>query len=202
MAAALDINILCKEILDLDEIIPVLTKYKVRIESVHSIDSWMWDNEQNVGSFNQIAAIVDLQHIVIIKLRHSQIKDMGIYIEKIENRYLYTLWLNTEGYPMLDCENITMDNQQFYKKIIQAIFELKRLIKGSFEVADVGLETDFCYEKNMRDIIHNSKNMMIWVLNQDATLNFCLDDFQGGILEDMYILQRKSGYSSLATLFE
>lgn len=195
MAVVLDINILCNKILDLDDIRTVLTKYKVSIDSVNSIDNWMWDNEQKIASFKQIAAIVDMQHIVIIKLKSPQIKDMGIFIEKMENQYLYTLWINTEGYPMLDCEDITINNHQYYKEIIQAIFEFKRLIKDSFEVAGIGLETDFCYEKNIRDIIQNSKNMMIWILNPDDALNFHLDGFDS-IVEDMCILQRKSKYCS------
>lgn len=191
MAVVLDINILCNKMLDLNKIAFLLAKHKASIESINSIDNWMWDNEKKLEDFNQIATILDMQHIIIIKLKQPSIKDIGVYIEKIENQFLYTLWINTEGYSMLDCEKITMDNCEFYQEIIQAVLELNRLIKDSFEVVGIGLETDFCYEKDVIDIIRKSKNMMIWMLNKHDELNIQLEKFKGGMIEGIYVLQRK-----------
>lgn len=116
MAVVLDINILCNKMLDLAKSKLLLAKHNVSIESINSIDNWMWENEKEIEDSKQIANILDMQQIAIIKLKHPSIKDIGIYIEKIENRILYTLWINTEGYAMLDCEKITKDNSEFYKK--------------------------------------------------------------------------------------
>lgn len=190
MAIVLDINILCNKMLDLNTITMLFSKYEVSIEYMKSIDNWMWDNEKKIESSKQVMTILDMQHIVIIKLMQPLIKDMGVYIEKIKNQYLYTLWINTEGYPMLDCEKITLDNSEFYKEIIKAILELNRLIKDSFEVVGIGLETDIYYEENIMDMIENSKNIMIWLLNKHIKLNFELENFKGNVVEDIYVLQK------------
>ena len=191
MAVVLDINMLCNEILDLNMIATLLNKYSICMESMNVIDSWMWDNEKKVEDLNQIASILDMQHIVIIKLKSHQIKDMGVYIEKFENQYLYTLWINTEGYPMLDCEKITKDNCEYYKEIVRAILELNGLIKDFFDLVGIGLETDICYEKNVMDIVQNSKNVMIWILSKHKELNIQLDDFKSVMVEGVHVLQRK-----------
>jgi len=155
------------------------------------MDNWMWDNEKEIENFKQIAAILDMQQIVTIKLRQSLIKDLGIYIEKVENQFLCTLWINTEGYPELDCEKITMNNCEFYKEIIQGILEFKGLAENSFEVVGIGLETDISYEKSVMDIIRKSKNVMIWILNKHNDLNIQLENFKCHMIEDVYVLQRK-----------
>lgn len=190
MAVVLDVNILCNKVLDLNIIMVLLAKYGVSIMSMSSIDNWMWDNEKEIEPYNEIAAIVDMQHIAVIKLKQQRIKDMGIYIEKYENQYLYTLWVNTEGYPILDCEAITLDNSKYYKEIINIILELNGLIKDFFEVVGIGLETDICYKKNIIDIILSSKNVIIWMLSKHDGLSMQLENFNGNMIEGVYVLQR------------
>ncbi len=168
-----------------------LSKRKVSIEYIHSIDNWMWDNEKEIEDSKQIASILDTQHIVTIKLKKQLIKDLGIYIEKSENQFLYTLWINTEGYPMLDCEKITTKNSKFYKEIIDAIIELNGLVEDAFEVVGIGLETSIYYEKNVMDIIRKSKNVIIWILNKYDELNTQLEDFKCDMIEDVYVLKRQ-----------
>lgn len=191
MAIVLDINMLCNKMPDLNEITMLLSQYRVSIESMNSIDNWMWDNEKKIEDPKQITTILDMQQIVTINLKQPSIKDIGIYIEKIDSQFLYTLWINTEGYPKLDCEKITRDNCEFYKKIIWTILELNGVIEDFFEVAGIGLETDFCYEKNIIDIIRKSKNMMIWMLNKCDESNTQIEGFKGDMIEGVYILQRK-----------
>ncbi len=191
MAVVLDINILSNKMLDLNKSVSFLARYNISIESINSIDNWMWDNEKKIEDTRQIATILDMKHIVAIKLKESSIKDIGVYIEKIDNQFLYTLWINTHGYTMLDCEKITMENSEFYKKVIQALLEYNRLIEDSFEVVGIGLETDFCYTKDVMGIIQKSKNMMIWMLNKHHNLNIELEKYKGYMIEDMYVLQRK-----------
>lgn len=191
MAVVLDINILCSKMLDLNKSASLLAKHNISIGAINSIDNWMWDNEKEVEDFKQIANILDSHHIVTIKLKQPSIKDMGVYIEKVENQFLYTLWINTEGYAMLDCEKLTVNNSEFYKKLIQAVLEMNRLIEDSFEVVGIGLETDFYYEKNVMDIIRKSTNMLIWILNVHDGLNIQLDRFKGNVIEDVYVFTRE-----------
>ena len=87
MAIVLDINFLCNKMLNIDVVVTLLNRYNVSIESMNSIDNWMWDNEKNIESSQQFASILDAQHIIVIKLKSPLIMDMGIYIEKIEKCY-------------------------------------------------------------------------------------------------------------------
>ena len=60
----------------------VLNQYSVSIESMSSIDNWMWENEKKIDSFKQFETILDARHIVVIKLKRPLVKDMGIFLKK------------------------------------------------------------------------------------------------------------------------
>lgn len=191
MAAVLEISMLCNKILDLSMFTELLCEYRVSIESVNSIDNWLWENERSINDTDRIADILDMQHIAIIKLKQPMFKDMGVYIEKVENQYLYTLWINIEGYSELDCERITVHNREFYEKIVETILELNKPGKGLFEVAGIGVETDIQYNKNVMDIIRNSKNVAIWLLNRRDELNTHMEGYEIDILESVCVLRKK-----------
>ena len=48
MAVVLDINILSNKMLDLNKSASFLARYDISIESINSIDNWMWDNEKKI----------------------------------------------------------------------------------------------------------------------------------------------------------
>ncbi len=82
MAIALDINLLCNKMLNSDIVSKLLNQYSVSIESMSSIDNWMWENEKKIDSFKQFETILDARHIVVIKLKRPLVKDMGIFLKK------------------------------------------------------------------------------------------------------------------------
>ena len=192
MAIVLDVNILCNKILDIKLIATYLEKYSINIDAVYSIDNWMWENKKEIKDFKQISNLVDSQHIVVIELNKPSTKAVGLYIEKVENHFLYTLWINTEGYSVLDCEEVTMDNRESYRNIMQGILGLISLEKDSFVLAGIGLETDFCYENDIEDIILKSKNMLIWMINKYNGRMLQLSGFRGEMIEDIYVLQKEN----------
>ncbi|MCM1500920.1 MAG: hypothetical protein NC124_20875, partial [Clostridium sp.] len=194
MAIVLDVNLLCCKMMNLFTLSSLLNKYGICIESANSIDSWMWDNEKRLESLEDVESVLNRGHIAVLKTSHSQMKDMGIYAEKLRGRYLYTLWFNTEGYSMLDCEEITPDNWMFYKRIIQMVLELNGLIKNSVDVAGVGLETDMCYESDIMSTILKAKGIVIWLLNRRVIPDIPIEALKSEAIDDnMYILQRKNG---------
>ena len=67
---------------------------------------------------------------------------------------------------------------------------MNKLIEDSFEVVGIGLETDFYYGKDVKDIIQKSKNMMIWMLKKHDGLKPLLEAFKMDVVEDLYVLQR------------
>lgn len=190
MAIVLDINFLSNELMDIDTIESFLKKYNVKIVSINSIDNWMWDNEKEIGSLMQIAKVLSNCQIVIIKLKHPLMKDLGIFIEKVENMYLYTVWMNTEGYPMLDCDAITSENRKYFENIFSIVSKMKENNTSIFEAAAIGLETDIHYSKDILDMIQKSKNVLAWIFNQDVELNQKMDGYEMKRINGIKIVEK------------
>lgn len=167
MAVIFDINLLCKEIIDFNFVKKLLYDYNINIISASSIDNWMWDNEQQVRKIESIEEKVDECKIIVLKLDSQLFKDAGLYIEKINKEFLYTLWFNTEGYPQLDCDTINIENKVYYEKAYQAILKISDEKRDIVKIVGIGIETDFYYCENEVDILQNSKNVAAWILNQN-----------------------------------
>ena len=190
MAVALDINFLSNELMDIDIIENLFIKHNVKIVSINSIDNWMWDNEKEIDSLMHIGKVLNHCQIVIIKLKQPLMKDLGIFIEKIENLYLYTVWMNTEGYPMLDCDAITLENCKYFENIIATLLKMKENNINIFEVVAIGLETDIHYSKNILNMIQKSKNVFVWIFNQDVELNQKIDGYAIKRINGIKILEK------------
>lgn len=191
MAIVLDINFLCNNMLDISIIENLLIEYQVKVDTINCLDNWMWDNEKEVESLNGIEKMLMNNQIVVIKLKRPLIKDLGMYIEKIENIYQYTLWINTEGYPELDCDMINEKNRRIYEKILQAILCMKEKDLNIFEIIGIGLETDIHYSKKIIDIIKNSENILVWIINRHVELSNDVDGYVVKHVKGIEILERK-----------
>lgn len=190
MAIVLDINYLCNRMIGIDIIEQILRDYHVNITSIHSIDNWMWNNERIV-ELQELERVLNDNRIFIIKLQQMLVKDLGLYIEKVEDIYHYTLWINTEGYSMLDCDEINEKNEKYYEKIFQTIIRTNEKIKDGFDVVGIGLETDIYYSKNALGIIQNSQNIMIWMLNKHIELsNEMMIGYKIKCIEGVNILEK------------
>lgn len=176
MAATLDINILCKKILETDILENLAQDYGVSINSITSIDNWEWENEQQIKP-NHLTRVIDENKIVSISLTSPSIKDLGIYIEKVNNIYLYTFWLNTVGYPELDCDTITLENNKYYEKVYQSILKIDNEELNRIEAIGIGIETNICCDGNILDMIQNSQNIIVWALNENLNAEIVLKNY-------------------------
>ncbi len=105
--------------------------------------------------------------------------------------YLYEVWVNTEEYPMLDCDKITLDNHEFYKDLLQAILEADKVIDIPFEMIGIGLETDIHYNGNIMDTIENSKDVILWIIKKHIELTNDLKLYKIREGKGIYILEKK-----------
>lgn len=190
MAIALDINFLSNELMDIDIIENLLKENSVKIVSINSMDNWLWDNKKEMESLMQIGKALNNCQIVIIELKQTAVKDLGIFIEKVENLYLYTFWMNTEGYPMLDCDAITLENCKYFEKIFSTLLKMKENNVKIFEVVAIGLETDIYYSKDILDMIQKSKNVLVWIFNQDVEVNQKMDGYEIKRINGIKILKK------------
>lgn len=185
MAIVLDINLLCEKILDLNITESLLRENGVRIKSIISMDNWRWENEQKVENLNDIKTVVDYNKIVVVQMEVTMVKDVGIYIEKIDNNYLYTLWINTEGYPMLDYDTISLENKRYYEKIYRSILGVEEKYETSLGIIGIGLETDFYYSKNVVEIIKKSRNMLAWIVKGTMGVDDVLKGYEKTVINKL-----------------
>lgn len=170
MAIVLDVNMLCEEVLKINVIEELINDYKIKIKSINSIENWGWDNEQQIDALNQVTEVIKENKIIVINFISSLFKDLGLYIEKTDNSYLYTFWINTEGYPELDCDTVNSYNKKYYEIIYRVISKLNNESLKSIKVIGIGLETNFCSTGTLQNIIQNSRNIVVWILNSDSNI--------------------------------
>lgn len=178
MAVVLDINMLCKKVLNPQIMEKVISDFGISVGCISCIDNWMWDNEQQIRDISQITEKLASDKIIVIKLIFPLIKDMGIYVEWVNNAYLYTWWLNAEGYPELDCDTITLDNKYYYEKAYQMVLALENSESNLLQIAGIGVETEFYCGENVIDIIHYSRNMTAWMLPSTVKADEMLTEYR------------------------
>ena len=98
--------------------------------------------------------------------------------------------MNTEGYPMLDCDAITLENCKYFENIFAALLKMKENNTNIFEVAAIGLETDIHYSKDILDMIQKSKNVLVWIFNQDVELNQKMAGYEIKRINGIKILEK------------
>lgn len=180
MAIVLEFNLICKNFLDLESIlhVPEIRKLDISFEKISSIDNWTWTNQQEVQNMCLVEQILNTSKIVVINLKSSVLKDLGIYVEKINDEYVYNLWINTEGYPDLDADKINLSNEHYFQKFYQIFGDIIKKQNLEFQILGIGLETNFQYKKNNSDIIRQSENIIAWIGNEDLKSNKSLGNYR------------------------
>ena len=180
MAIVLEFNLICKEFLDLEQILhnSEIKKLKISIEKISSIDNWMWANQQELQSMHLVSHALNESKIIVINLKSDSLKDLGIYLEKINEEYVYNLWINTERYPDLDADKINTGNEYYFQKFYQTFGEVVKEQNMAFRILGIGVETNFQYKKNNSDIIRKSENIITWIGNEDLENDVALDNYK------------------------
>lgn len=168
MAEVLDINILCKKIWNLNLIQNNAKNYNMNIKTITCIDNWMWENEQNIMGNYLIEERLNQNKIIIINFESLEFKEVGLYIEKYEKKYLYNFWINIEGYPELSYGIINEENKFFCEKLYDGILSLK---EDCMEIIGIGIETDFYYSENLKEILSKSKNIDSWIIYDNVDIS-------------------------------
>lgn len=167
MAEVLDVNILCKKIWNFDLIKNSVKNYNMDIKTITCIDNWMWENEENIMESYLIEEKLNQNKIIIINFESLEFKEVGLYIEKYEKKYLYNFWINIEGYPELSYGIINEENKFFCEKLYDEILSLK---EDCMEIIGIGIETDFYYSENLKEIISKSKNIDSWIIYDNVDI--------------------------------
>lgn len=179
MAIVLNFTLLCEELISLNFMLQsnVVANLDVSIEKISYIDNWMWENQQEIQDTSLIQKKLSEGKIIIINLKSSTIKDMGIYVEEIAERYVYDLWVNTEGFPELDTDKINLKNRKYFQLFYQKFNELLKMQNIRFQLLGIGLETKFECKDTIIDTIEKSDNVIVWIVNKNFGRNLILDNY-------------------------
>lgn len=172
MAVVLEINLVCKKLVNLNQVLQnsQIRELNPSIERISIIDNWSWENQQELQSLSLTSEVLNENKIIVVNLKSSKLKSLGCYIEKISEMYVYNFWVNTEGYPELDADEITAQNKKIFKKIYQVIEEEIVNQKIEFQILGIGTETNFQYTGNWVEAIRNSQNIITWFINSNLEI--------------------------------
>lgn len=179
MAIVLNFNLLCKELIDLNAILQstAVANLDASIEKISCIDNWMWENQQEVQEVSLIQKKLLEGKIVIINLKSSIVKDLGIYVKKTAEKYVYDMWVNTEGYSELDADEINLKNKKYFERFYQIFDDLVKNQNIKFQILGIGLETKFEYRETIIETIKKSDNVITWIVNKNLGKKLVLDNY-------------------------
>ena len=168
MAVAWEINIINEEAISPEILSLIIKEYKndINVTTIVSMDDWGWSNKRQLDSVAEITEELDKGKIITIELQSKQWKSLGMFAEK-EGVYLYTFWINTDGFPELDVDKITDANRKYYNQVYHILDKLIEEYNLPFNYIAIGLESDVRCCADIRTAISNSNNVIVWLIKKD-----------------------------------
>ena len=167
MAVAWEINIINEEAISPEILSLIIKEYKndINVTAIVSMDDWGWSNKRQLDSVAEITEELDKGKIITIELQSKQWKSLGMFAEK-EGVYLYTFWINTDGFPELDVDKITDANKKYYNQVYHILDRLIEEYNLPFNYIAIGLESDIRCCADIRTAISNSNNVIVWLIKK------------------------------------
>lgn len=181
MAATLDFHILCTRYVDFKMI---SKKYGAEIKSVAVIDDWQWKNQRAVSESEDIEDLLCAGKIIVVNFEKATYKDIGLYIEKNNDSFMYSLWVNTEGHSNLETDITNENVAEFCKNLIDSF-------KEGFKFMGVGVETTVKNDVSIEDIVKNSYGVVMWFISKNEKVRGSLKNYRKKIDDDLIIFTKK-----------
>lgn len=167
MAVAWEINMINEEAISPEILSLIIKEYKndINVTTIVSMDDWGWSNKRQLDSIAEITEELDKGKIITIEMQSKQWKSLGMFVEK-EGVYLYTFWINTDGFPELDVDKITDANRKYYNQVYHILDRLIEEYNLPFNYIAIGLESDVRCCADIRTAISNSNNVIVWLIKK------------------------------------
>ena len=171
MAVAWEINMINEEAISPEILSLIIKEYKndIKMTTIVSMDDWGWSNKRQLDSVAEITEELDKGKIISIEMQSKRWKSLGMFAEK-EGVYLYTFWINTDGFPELDVDKITDANRKYYNQVYHILDRLIEEYNLPFNYIAIGLESDIRCCADIRTAISNSNNVVVWVIRNDSNI--------------------------------
>ncbi len=172
MAVAWEINVIAEAAISSEILNLIIKEYNnyVNEESAVSMDDWGKSNERQLGSIAEITEELDKGKIITIEMQLKRWKALGMFAEKENGVYLYTFWINTEGFPELDADKTTDANKKFYNQVYHILDRLIKEFNLQFNYIAIGLESDIKCCADIRIAMSNSNNVVVWLIKRNSNM--------------------------------
>lgn len=192
MAATLDIIIISANEFSIHKIVKYMNenyRLKIEISKLIQIDNWLWEGERELSVGETLNSCLKNGKIVVIGLKSSLFKNLGIFVEKIDEKYIYTFWVDTESYPELDLD---IWNKDICLKIFKGIEQIEKEFGDRVDVIAAGIETNLVYKKDRLEMIHDSENINVWGFDKSIITDDLLGFDRSKIGDrDIFVYTRK-----------
>lgn len=179
MGSVFEINLISGNYIEisniLDQINIVLNK-STKIQNIQIMDDWEYNNVICLENLTSVRDFIMQNKIGCIELCDESDSNMGIFIEKQDDVFLYNFWIDTFKYPLLDTDIVDSRNQKYYDTIYEAIYVVTKNNNHCIKLAALGAETDFKFSKKLNLVISDSYNVNSWVISSD--IDIYVNDFQ------------------------
>ena len=175
MAASLDIIIIATNNFSIHKIVKYMNEFydlEIQISKITLIDNWLWEGERELSVSETIDCCLMNGKIVVVDLKSSLFKDLGIFLEKDDGKYIYTFWINTETYSELDTDTW---NKDIYLKIFSGIEQITKEFGYRVDTIATGIETNLVYQKDRKEMIKKSENIKAWAFDESIITDDLLE---------------------------
>lgn len=190
MAAVMEIHLVCDRLLDMEPAMQVLNTsgLKAVVKEQFYIDDWTWENEHRLDKMSNLDEFLTQGKIITIKFVTNKYKDMGITIERGYNQYIYNMWINTEGFPYLDVNQVYAGNADHFAQVYQILGKIIRSQRITFTLVAIGVESIFEYRGNIADTMQSAKNITTWIFDKSIGDKICLTGYAEKTIPDFNIV--------------
>ena len=170
MAVVWEINIINEKAISPEILNLIVKEYNnINVTTIVSMEDWGWSNKRQLDSVAEITEELDRGKIINIEMQSKQWKSLGMFAEK-EGAYLYTFWINIDGFPELDIDRITDANKKYYNQVYHILDRLIKEYNLPFNYIAIGLESDIRCCADIRTAISNSNNVVVWLIKNGSNM--------------------------------
>ena len=155
MAEVIEINLICENVLSYEILLSFIHKqaeidYSSRVIEV--MDNWEYENSYVVNSKEDLYNMINTKIVCITEKANKGY--VGLNIEKVEDKFCYTIWFNMEKYEIVS---------DYYQLIKAFIAFLQKKIVNKFILCAIGKEVVFEFQGDYNTLLNNSHNIDIWI---------------------------------------
>jgi len=178
MAVNWNFDLVCSTFINVKEMVE---SAGIKVKQITSIEDWMWKNPSVESDFQKAREQVEQNKIIVIDLIPYRFDSMGLYIEKMDGMFIYSFWVNTEGYQELDRDTIDEENRKYYENIYSALI----CSHIDFNILSIGIESTFKYDPDVQKMIDDSYNIIVWIIKSSLSSNIKATNYTRRLIEDL-----------------